>query len=269
MSNWTQGDVTTDGVRIHYYRTGNGSKPAMVLCHGFSDSGLCWTPVARELEGDHDIVMIDARGHGLSDCPDADHGPHAMAHDVANVIRGLGLDRPVAMGHSMGGATVMELIVNYPELVRRAIMEDSGPRDLPQPFYTPEGLAQRIEHIAFYKSHTKADLIAYGRNRSPLWQDAEWEPWADAKLQMNIEMVSRGRGRRANWREMMPRVQCPLLILRADNDKGAGVTAADADAAQAMNELIQVVYVPGAGHNIRREAFAGFMRAVRRFLACD
>ena len=63
MSEWQQGDVLTNGIRMHYYRTG-GDKPAMVLVHGFSDSGLCWTPVAKALAADYDVIMIDARGHG-------------------------------------------------------------------------------------------------------------------------------------------------------------------------------------------------------------
>ena len=59
--------MIANGIRLHYYRTGDGTKPAVVLCHGFSDSGLCWTPVARQLEADYDVIMLDARGHGLSE----------------------------------------------------------------------------------------------------------------------------------------------------------------------------------------------------------
>ena len=70
MSEWQQGDVLTNGIRMHYYRTG-GNKPPVVLCHGGSDAGLCWTPVAKILEADYDVIMIDARNHGLSETPPA------------------------------------------------------------------------------------------------------------------------------------------------------------------------------------------------------
>ena len=58
MANWQSGDVVVNGLRLHYTRTG-GDKPPFVLAHGFSDDGLCWTPVARQLEADYDVVMID------------------------------------------------------------------------------------------------------------------------------------------------------------------------------------------------------------------
>ena len=60
MATWTEHDILTNGIRLHYYRTG-GDKSPLVLCHGFSDNGLCWTPLARELEADYDVIMVDAR----------------------------------------------------------------------------------------------------------------------------------------------------------------------------------------------------------------
>src|SRR5690349_13885858 len=63
---WTDGYVVANGIRIHYWRTG-GNKPALVMAHGSSDDALCWTNLAREFQDRYDIVMFDARGHGLSD----------------------------------------------------------------------------------------------------------------------------------------------------------------------------------------------------------
>ena len=69
MATWQSGDVTVNGLRLHYTRTG-GAKPPVVLAHGFSDDGLCWTPVAEALEADYDVIMVDARGHGRSEAPE-------------------------------------------------------------------------------------------------------------------------------------------------------------------------------------------------------
>ncbi len=90
MSNWYSGKIATNGIQMHYTRTG-GDKPPIVLAHGFSDDGLCWTPVAERLQADYDVIMIDARGHGRSDAPEAGYGPVEMAADLAGLIRGLGL----------------------------------------------------------------------------------------------------------------------------------------------------------------------------------
>ncbi|MFN2157062.1 MAG: alpha/beta fold hydrolase, partial [Anaerolineae bacterium] len=55
-----------NGVDLHYYRTGKEGGPPLVLAHGFSDDGQCWYRLATDLEADFDVVMPDARGHGLS-----------------------------------------------------------------------------------------------------------------------------------------------------------------------------------------------------------
>ena len=55
---WATGAVVVDGVRLNYHRTGGDGKPVLVLLHGITDDGLCWTRVARDLEADHDIVKI-------------------------------------------------------------------------------------------------------------------------------------------------------------------------------------------------------------------
>ena len=63
---YQEGNVTIDGIKIHYYRSG-GKKPPMVLLHGATDDGLCWGRTAQELAERYDVIMPDAQGHGLSD----------------------------------------------------------------------------------------------------------------------------------------------------------------------------------------------------------
>ncbi len=67
-SHWSESTVSANGLRHHYYRTG-GEKPQLVLLHGFQESAICWLAVAKVLERDFDLVLIDARGRGLSDPP--------------------------------------------------------------------------------------------------------------------------------------------------------------------------------------------------------
>ena len=93
MSNWQSNKIETNGLTMHYTRTG-GDKPPLVLAHGFSDDGLCWTPVARQLEANYDVIMVDARGHGRSDAAQESYGTVDLAADLAGVITGLGLERP-------------------------------------------------------------------------------------------------------------------------------------------------------------------------------
>ena len=123
MSSWQSDTIQTNGIRLHVTRTG-GAKPPLVLAHGYSDDGLCWTPVAEELAMAYDVVMPDARGHGLSDAPDGDYGPLEQAADLAGVIEGLGLQRPIIVGHSMGGLIALQLALTYPDLVSGLVLSN-------------------------------------------------------------------------------------------------------------------------------------------------
>ncbi len=65
-SHCSESKVSANGLRHHYYRTG-GEKPQLVLLHGFQEGAICRLRVAKVLEQDYNLILIDARGHGLSD----------------------------------------------------------------------------------------------------------------------------------------------------------------------------------------------------------
>src|SRR5262245_2639096 len=117
MGQWQTGDVTANGIKIHYTRTG-GDRPPVVLNHGSTDNGRCWTPVAKALEADYDVVMPDARGHGMSDAPEGGYDVATRAADLAAFVEALGLARPVVGGHSMGASTTLLFAARYPDRLR-------------------------------------------------------------------------------------------------------------------------------------------------------
>lgn len=61
MAEWYDGTVETNGVKLHYTRTG-GDKTPIVLAHGLTDNRLAWTKLVRVLEPTYDLIMVDARG---------------------------------------------------------------------------------------------------------------------------------------------------------------------------------------------------------------
>ena len=69
MTDWSTAICETNGINIHYTRTG-GNKPPFILLHGLMTNGLCWTGLAQALEKEYDVIMPDARGHGRSSVPD-------------------------------------------------------------------------------------------------------------------------------------------------------------------------------------------------------
>ena len=123
LPHWTQNDLLINGVRLHYARTGHGDKRPLVLVHGFSDHGLCWTPTARDLESEYDVIMPDMRAHGLSERVQPGEKVD-MAADLAGLIRTLGLRRPIVCGHSMGAMITYQIGVRFPELASALVLED-------------------------------------------------------------------------------------------------------------------------------------------------
>jgi pimeloyl-ACP methyl ester carboxylesterase len=269
MGEWQSGYVVANGLRIHYTRTG-GDKPSLVLSHGATDNGLCWTRLARALESDYDVIMPDARGHGLSDEPTDGYASEARATDLAEFIRALGLDRPAVGGHSMGAQTTFCLLSMYPGLARCAILED--------PVFRPRGeqpseadrqarAAQTRRSIEENRSLGREGVIANGKVQHPTWSDEEFGPWADAKLSVKPSFAQVRGPERLFWWEELPKQRTPTLLVTADPDKGAIVPPEVAEEAASLNPNLKVVWITGAGHNIRREQFDAFLQAVRAFLA--
>jgi N-formylmaleamate deformylase len=123
MTNWMTGVCEANSINIHYQRTG-GAKPPLVLLHGLTASGACWSPLARALEGEYDVVMPDARGHGDSSTPLDGYRYKDYASDVVGLIHGLGLAAPVLLGHSMGGMTAAVLASQLGTTIRGVILAD-------------------------------------------------------------------------------------------------------------------------------------------------
>jgi len=270
MAEWQSGDVVANGIRIHYYRTGEG-KPPIVLSHGFSDDGLCWTRLARVLEADYDVVMPDARGHGLSEAPDEGYASAGCAADLAGFIKALGLGRPAIGGHSMGGSTSLYCAALHPEVVGCAVLEDPG-LWLPGAGATGPEREARVAEMRHMMEHaqtaSREQLMEFCRKQRPTWDEVELGPWADAKKSMSPKAAGAPRAQEAmTWQEALAKVTCPTLLVTSDPALGGIVTPEAAERAKEVLPSLRVVRMTGAGHNIRREAFEPFVAAVRGFLA--
>jgi N-formylmaleamate deformylase len=270
MSKWTSGDVVANGIKIHYNRTG-GDGPPVVLAHGFTDNGLCWTRVAQALEPDYDVIMYDARGHGFSDAPESGYSTEDRAADLAGLIQALGLEnpRPALIGHSMGAETVAATAAHYPALARCAVLEDPPWREDIFPSAAEERAAAMEEWragLVELKSKTREEIVALCRAQSPTWAEVELGPWADSKLQLNLVVFEMSHAPRPPWQDTARKITCPVLLITGDPELGAIVTPQVAQEAAGLWRNGRVVHIGGAGHNVRREQFEKYMEAVSAFL---
>lgn len=275
MKKWADGNVQANGIRLHYYRTG-GDKPQVVLNHGAFDDGLCWTRVVKELEDDYDVIMFDARGHGLSDSGAGDYQTETRAKDLAEAIISLGLDKPVVGGHSLGADVSMQLAATYPDQTRGIFLEDP-PIVLPgEPMFGGDFAMEGdkvIKMMTRVMTLIKIMPIFLGKlmakKMMPVSPDDEIIPWINAKKRVNKDFFQSMKEMGSPNPDpfgMAKKIIVPVLLFRGDRDSGAIVSEEVAQELSKVISELEVVHLAGANHDIRRAKFDGYMPALKKFI---
>ena len=107
---------SADGVPIHYDVQGNGP-PALLFVHGWCCDHHVWDGQVDHFAPHYTVVRPDLAGHGASGRDRAHWTMEAFGGDVAAVVEQLGLDQVVLIGHSMGGAVIVEAARRLPDAV--------------------------------------------------------------------------------------------------------------------------------------------------------
>jgi pimeloyl-ACP methyl ester carboxylesterase len=268
MTAYTEYDVEANGICAHYYRsTPSPDAPGIVLVHGLTGNGMNWVRVADALRDRYDVILPDTRGHGLSDAPESGYTVEERAADIAALIDALGLDRPVLIGHSMGGQAAAAAAALYPDKVCALVLEDPAWfEDEPQESRERDA----DEKCAILREQHKmsgAALIEQGRQENPDWHADELGPRADGKLQMR-EHALRAliTSVRPGWQAFARRIQCPTLLITGDPNRYIIVRPERCREVIALNPRIREANIPGAAHCIHRDQFDAYMRAVEAFL---
>jgi pimeloyl-ACP methyl ester carboxylesterase len=115
--------VETNGTSL-YVRIG-GTGPAVVMLHGFGDTGDMWAPIAAKLMKDHTVIVPDLRGIGLSAHPEAGYTKKNQAVDIAGVLDYLKLDKADFVTHDIGNMVGYAFAAQYPERVTRWVVIDA------------------------------------------------------------------------------------------------------------------------------------------------
>ena len=259
---WLETDLNVDSLNLHIYRTG-GAKPPLILAHGITDNGLCWSRLTRALEADYDVIMLDARGHGLSSHAES-YLPTDHVADVVAVIQKLNLAKPALLGHSMGAVNGALLAANYPDLLSCLLLEDPPWSQTPQSIVRDENTWRKT--IAIERTRTLEDIMATGERENPRWDKSIFPAWAEAKRQVDPEVVTwLDEGRSLNtWREVVSKISCPTLLMTGDTD--VRVNPETAAEAQRLAKGLEHTHIENAGHSIRRDQFETYLDVVKTFL---
>lgn len=205
-----------------------GEGKAVLCVHGLTANCRCWDRMASAIAPAHRVMAVDLRGRGLSDKPETGYSIEHHARDIEAVIRHLGLERVVVMGHSLGAFIALCLAGMRPALVEKAVLVDGGGQlSQEQSAKVFEGIKLSLERLG--KVFPSYENYVETLKKAPFFQS--WSEHLDAYFQYETETVEGGGVRsrvdpKAIEEEMTnmagmqisryyDRVACPVLILRA------------------------------------------------------
>lgn len=234
-------------------------KPPVVLLHGLSGSGATWTPLARALEADFDVIAPDARGHGSS-APGDRYTYDALADDVVALIAARSLARPIVLGHSMGGMTAA--VVASRGAASRVILVDPTflSPERQREVYASDVAANHRRTLALSKSELVAELRARHPQRTPELIAL----LADARSRTRIEAFEILAPPNPDYREVVRAIDVPILLVIGDSTV---VTLEMATELRAINPRVGIAQVAGAGHGLPFDHPVRLAEVVRTFLA--
>lgn len=290
---WTSSYAYVNGIRIHYYRAvPETEKPIIVMVHGVTDNGVCWSTLTWKLQKDYDIYMLDTRGHGLSDPFTPSDDGDTLIKDVVEFVNVMGIENPILMGHSMGAATVMRVGAEYPDLARAIVMLDpfvgrrgpppgsrnDGDSDAPARRPAPPSREPNPETLSFSMHNSPENLVAQNnysydalvakaRRQNPRWNLVDCQYWALSKKQYH------GAFSDETWQAMsgsmrtegaLATITVPALILKADASPEQRKTHQEAVKVMQNGKL---VHIDDSGHNLHHDQLARTTAVLESFFA--
>ena len=115
-----------DGLKLYYERDGNG-EPELLFVPGWCCDHTFYSPQFDHFKRAHAVTALSLRGCGRSDSPKGDYQIPTLADDVAWFCAEVGIEKPVVIGHSLGGMIAIELGARHPLLPRALVADDPGP----------------------------------------------------------------------------------------------------------------------------------------------
>ncbi|GAB4588408.1 alpha/beta fold hydrolase [Nocardia sp. IFM 10818] len=242
--------VSTDGARVFYTDSGDRTRPAVVLGHGFFMDLSMFAPQAEYLEAKGFRVLCwDARGHGgttVTD-PGGSFTYWDSARDLLAVMDAAGVDRAILGGMSQGGYTVLRAALLAPERVSALLLLDTEAG--------ASSAEQQAEYRRLFDAWTNpevpitalADNLAPGLIGGTAADQAPWRAKWAASDRSAITAAADCLTTRESILDRLPEITCPALVLRGETD-AASTAEKSAALAAGLPGADPVVTIPGAGH---------------------
>ncbi|HST74154.1 MAG TPA: alpha/beta hydrolase [Acetobacteraceae bacterium] len=262
--------------RFHFLEWGAPDAPPIVLLHGGHQSAHSWDLVSLHLARRYRVLALDQRGHGDSEwARDVEYSNHMMALDAEAFIAALGLQRPLLIGHSMGGRNAMVLTKSDPSRLGALVIVDVGPEISDKGRQAISGFVRTNQEFD--------DLEHFVRNVR------EYDPYRSREhieRTVKYNMLKRADGKFVSKCDSTPRrlgllhgngpldsvsledvraFDLPVLVVRGANSNILTAEAAERFARALPNGTL--VTVPDCGHGVHSQNTLGFINAIGGFLA--
>src|SRR5882672_12892508 len=270
--------VQTNGTELHVRVGGQG--PAVVLLHGFGDTGDMWAPIAAKLVTNHTVIVPDLRGMGLSAHPDTGYTKANEARDIAGVMDALKVDKAQLVTHDIGNMVGYALAAQYPARITRWIVIDAplpGVGNWDNIIRSP---------LLWHFNFRGPDVERLVKGRERIYLDRFWNELSADPKKIDEETRSHYAGLYARPRAMHDafeqfgafsqdaldnkallaqggKITMPVFAVGAEKSFGTGM----ADELRFVATDVTVGVVPSSGHWIMEENPQATVKLVAEFLA--
>jgi pimeloyl-ACP methyl ester carboxylesterase len=269
-------EVSVNGARIHVRSGGTG--PAVVLVHGYGETGDMWGPLAVDLARDHRVIVPDLRGLGLSSKPAGGFDKKTQAGDIAAVMDALGVRRADVVAHDIGNMVAYAFAALHPMRVRSLVVIDA-----PLPGVGPwEEFIRNPSLWHFRFGGPDMERLVAGRERiylDRLWNDFSATPagFGNAAREHYARLYAMPGAMRAGFAQFAAfdqdvldnqaflargKLSMPVLALGGERSLGPMMATVMRFVASDVRQAI----VPGSGHWIMEENPVATVMLVRAFI---
>ncbi len=235
---WTHEEAIVNGIRLHWVEAGSG--PLIVLLHGFPEFWYSWRHQIPALAERFRVVAPDMRGYNLSEKPQAGYDIETLTDDVLGLIRSLGEEQAIVVGHDWGGVIAWAFAARYPNAVRKlVILNAPHPQRFQQSLNA--GLRQMLRsyYVLFFQIPRIPELLL-GSNRcwalaramrssaivEGAFTDEDIERYREAMSRPGALTAALGYYRSVfrtrHQTEQLGHVQAETLVLWGEHDRALG-----------------------------------------------
>ncbi|MEH2322179.1 MAG: alpha/beta hydrolase [Nostoc sp.] len=278
---WKHEYITTNGVKLHYVTQGEG--PLMLMLHGFPEFWYSWRHQIPEFAQDFKVVALDLRGYNDSDKPN-EQSAYVMdefIRDIQGVIKGLGYQKCVLVGHDWGGAIAWNFAYNHPEMLEQLIILNlPHPAKFAQGLRTPQQLL-RSNYIFLFQlpwipelllqssdyqaietafTATAVNKSAFTKTDIDAYKNAAAKRGALTAMLNYYRNIFQQRMLNPSWGVL----EVPTLMIWGENDTALGKELTYDTAAYVRD--FQIKYIPNCGHWVQQEQPELVNQYMREFL---